>query len=605
MPKLDALFDQVMTSTGIAGMAGAVWMGDKVWKRAGGYANLEQKTPYDPAANVRIASVTKSFVATAVLQLVDAGALKLDDVLEKFVPGIANGPTITMRDLLGMTSGIYDFTSNAAFNTKFDANPDMPWTFADTLAIIKANQPLFAPGTNIAYCDSNYSILGEIIQMVTGKPARTVIADSIAAKLSLTHTLWPADSTIPAPHPNGYVPQGLDPAKPNQAFDNTAHPPKVVNAVNPAVAGRSSRASTTSRSGAGRSPKGACWRPRHRQSGSRPGGSTGSRSTSATAWAASGSTTSPGTTVRSTGSARWSSVIRRTTSPSPSSATSRPTPRPPRRRSATSSSGSSTRPSGPEPERRRAGRHLGWGPGGAPMVGSSASATFGPSLVELTTRRLRDEILSGAVAPGERLIEEQICRRFSISQSPVRESLRLLAQQGLVEHLPRRGARVAVWSDEDVQQLFALRTVLERYAISAALPLTPTNGTDPLAEVRRHLDRMAAAEKDGDQLAEDDAHRDFHAAIVALAGNRQLDLMYEPVMLKLQRPMAVNLRAEAAALGPGEGIRRHRELITALETDDPAVVIEALEKHGSQRYLSPAPVWATGSTTGSATATST
>ena len=60
-------------------------------------------------------------------------------------------------------------------------------------------------------------------------------------------------------------------------------------------------------------------------------------------------------------------------------------------------------------------------------------------------------------------------------------------------------------------------------------------------------------------------------------------------MLKLQRPMAVNLRAEAAALGPGEGIRRHRELITALETDDPAVVIEALEKHGSQRYLSPAP----------------
>src|SRR6478609_1299623 len=211
------------------------------------------------------------------------------------------------------------------------------------------------------------------------------------------------------------------------------------------------------------------------------------------------------------------------------------------------------------------------------MVGSSASATFGPSLVELTTRRLRDEILSGAVAPGERLIEEQICRRFSISQSPVRESL----------------------------QLLALRTVLERYAISAALPLTPTNGTDPLAEVRRHLDRMAAAEKDGDQLAEDDAHRDFHAAIVALAGNRQLDLMYEPVMLKLQRPMAVNLRAEAAALGPGEGIRRHRELITALETNDPAVVIEALEKHGSQRYLNPAPVWATGSATGSPTATST
>src|SRR6476646_12276348 len=48
-PKLDALFDQVMTATGIAGMAGAIWMGDQVWQRAAGYANLEQKTPFDPA----------------------------------------------------------------------------------------------------------------------------------------------------------------------------------------------------------------------------------------------------------------------------------------------------------------------------------------------------------------------------------------------------------------------------------------------------------------------------------------------------------------------------------------------------------------------------
>ena len=235
-PKLDALFDQVMTATGIAGMAGAIWMGDQVWQRAAGYANLEQKTPFDPAANVRIASVTKSFVATAVLQLVDAGALKLDDVLERFVPGITNGPSITIRNLLGMTSGIYDFTSNAAFNAKFDANPAMPWTFADTLAIIKANAPLFAPGTDIAYCDSNYSILGEIIEMVTGKTAPTVIADSIATKLGLSHTFWPTDAKIPDPHPNGYVPQGLDPTKPNQAFDNTAHPPKIVNDVNPNVA---------------------------------------------------------------------------------------------------------------------------------------------------------------------------------------------------------------------------------------------------------------------------------------------------------------------------------------------------------------------------------
>jgi DNA-binding GntR family transcriptional regulator len=217
-----------------------------------------------------------------------------------------------------------------------------------------------------------------------------------------------------------------------------------------------------------------------------------------------------------------------------------------------------------------------------------------PSLVEVTTRKLRDEILSGALAPGQRLIEEQICQRFSISGSPVRESLRLLGQQGLVAHLPRRGVRVAVWSDEDIRQLFEIRAVLERYAIASALPLHRTGDVDPLATVKSHLQRMEQAQQAEDDLTKDDAHRDFHAAVVALAGNHQLDLMYEPIMLKLQRPMAVNLRAEAAELGPDEGLRRHAELIDALTTEDVDRVLVALENHGGQRFLDrhPAPVGA-------------
>src|SRR6201996_6235986 len=71
------------------------------------------------------------------------------------------------------------------------------------------------------------------------------------------------------------------------------------------------------------------------------------------------------------------------------------------------------------------------------------------SLVDLTLRRLRQEILSGALAPGERLGEEHLAQRFGTSRAPLREALRQLAQQGLIEHLPRRGMRVAELSAAD------------------------------------------------------------------------------------------------------------------------------------------------------------
>ena len=150
-----------------------------------------------------------------------------------------------------------------------------------------------------------------------------------------------------------------------------------------------------------------------------------------------------------------------------------------------------------------------------------------PSLVELTSERLRAEILSGALAPGARVVEEQLCRRYGISRAPLREALRLLAEQGLVEHLPRRGARVSEWSPTDIRQLFEIRHVLERHAVLSALPLAPGNG-DPLAPVRERLAAMRAAEERGDQLAKDDARRGFHAAVVGLAGNRQLELTLAP-----------------------------------------------------------------------------
>jgi DNA-binding GntR family transcriptional regulator len=202
------------------------------------------------------------------------------------------------------------------------------------------------------------------------------------------------------------------------------------------------------------------------------------------------------------------------------------------------------------------------------------------TLVEVAGHRLRDAILSGALQPGEKIVEEQLCADLGISRAPLREALRLLAQQGLVEQLPRRGSRVADWKRSDIVQLFGLRHVLERHAIESALPLPDLDVA--LQPVRAALDQMRATP---DELERDDAHRRFHAAVVGLADNRQLNLTLEPILLKLQLPMAVNLREEARQHHPRDGIQRHEAILSALETNDPGVAIAALRDHGHLHYL--------------------
>ncbi|MDG4786961.1 GntR family transcriptional regulator [Micromonospora sp. WMMD1102] len=204
------------------------------------------------------------------------------------------------------------------------------------------------------------------------------------------------------------------------------------------------------------------------------------------------------------------------------------------------------------------------------------------SLVELAVLRLRREILSGKTRPGERLVEEQLTRRLGISRAPLREALRLLAQQGLVEHVPRRGARVATLSDRDVQELYAVRDVLERHAVRAALPIRVVT---ELAGLRAALGGMREAIEAGDRLGVAEAHRAFHVELVALAGNRQLSAVYEAILLKLQLYMALNLRREAEVAQPGDGLHRHERLLAAVADGDPESVIEVLASHGARSYL--------------------
>src|SRR5689334_9315090 len=218
--------------------------------------------------------------------------------------------------------------------------------------------------------------------------------------------------------------------------------------------------------------------------------------------------------------------------------------------------------------------------GTLPRVSDQELAAY--SLVELAVDRLRGDILSGRTDPGERLVEEQLTRRLGISRAPLREALRLLAQQGLVEHIPRRGVRVATLSDHDVRELYEVRDVLERHAVAAIAP-----GAD-MSSLTSALEVMRKATETADRLAVADAHRQFHVALVALGGNRQLSALYESVLVRLQLYMAVNLRREAEVAQAADGVHRHERLLEAVERGDPRAVLAELNEHGARTYLTQA-----------------
>ncbi|GAA2714550.1 MULTISPECIES: GntR family transcriptional regulator [Actinoplanes] len=201
------------------------------------------------------------------------------------------------------------------------------------------------------------------------------------------------------------------------------------------------------------------------------------------------------------------------------------------------------------------------------------------SLVELAVDRLRRDILSGRTDPGERLVEEQLTKRLGISRAPLREAMRLLAEQGLVEHIPRRGARVATLSDADVGELYEIRDILERHAVTSR----PT-GAD-LAGLRSALDVIRAATDQDDRLELANAHRRFHVEVVALSGNRQLTALYETVLVKIQLYMAVNMRREAEVARAEDGVLRHERLFAAVERGDATEILTALSAHGARTYL--------------------
>jgi D-alanyl-D-alanine carboxypeptidase len=180
--------------------------GDRTLRLSSGLGQLRPRTPLHADDRFRVGSVTKSFVAAAVLQLVGEGKVSLKDPVERWLPGLLpNGREVTVRHLLNHTSGIYNYTDDPRIAAPFLAGDfGHVWTPRELIAVATSHDPLFAPGSSWSYSNTNYIVLGLIVEAATGHPLADELRARVFDRLGLDATLFPADATIPGRHAHGY-----------------------------------------------------------------------------------------------------------------------------------------------------------------------------------------------------------------------------------------------------------------------------------------------------------------------------------------------------------------------------------------------------------------
>ena len=205
--QLTQVVETALAETSTPGALVGVWVpGRGNWTMAAGIGDLATAAPMSFADHVRIASITKTFTATVVLQLVEEGVLSLDDRLGHFITGIPNGDGITIRQLLGMSAGIYNYIHDPLIAVDYVADPLLPFTPEQVVDIVRAHgEADFPPDTEVRYSDSNYVLLGLIIEQVTGRSVAAEITDRIILPLGLTGTSYPDTPEMPAPYAHGYL----------------------------------------------------------------------------------------------------------------------------------------------------------------------------------------------------------------------------------------------------------------------------------------------------------------------------------------------------------------------------------------------------------------
>lgn len=194
-------------------------------------------------------------------------------------------------------------------------------------------------------------------------------------------------------------------------------------------------------------------------------------------------------------------------------------------------------------------------------------------LAERLAEWIRDEIVSGRMAPGERLVEQTLAKRCKVSRVPLREALRIVASEGLLVLAPHRGATVTPLSEDELIELFDLRMALEGFAAAAVARLVHAPDLSSLQAMNGQMENFV---KSQDYESYHRLAAGFHAALVAAARNQLLIETYDRIKVRFRRYQAVLSKIPEL---PQRSIIEHKEILDAIEKRNPELAHSLAENH--------------------------
>jgi D-alanyl-D-alanine carboxypeptidase len=195
-----------LVKSGAPGAALYVRRGGATTRVARGLSAVAGRRPMRAADTFRVGSLTKTYIATLVVQLAAEHKLSLDDPVATSLPGlIPGGEAITIRQLLDHTSGIYDYENDPrVLEPYFGGNLAYHWAPRDLVAVAVSHPPLFAPGARYEYSNTNYLIAGLIVEAVTGSTLADQLQQRVVGPLEFRHTGLQLSARRGAPEMHGY-----------------------------------------------------------------------------------------------------------------------------------------------------------------------------------------------------------------------------------------------------------------------------------------------------------------------------------------------------------------------------------------------------------------